>query len=320
MSADVLYLVVPCYNEQETLPLTVPQFTEKLAALHAAGRISDASRVLLVDDGSKDATWEIITTLSADSVWVEGARLSRNRGHQNALLAGLMTAKDRADVTVSLDCDGQDDINAVDKMLDEYEAGCDIVYGVRTDRSTDTAFKRGSARLFYRFCRLMGVESVYDHADYRLMSRRAIEGLAEFNEVNLYLRGLVPLVGYRTATVAYDRTPRVAGKTHYPLGRMLALAVDGITSLSTRPLKLITGLGLGVFVVSLGMILWSILRHFGGATVSGWSSLMCVTLFLGGVQLLCVGVLGEYVGKIYAEVKRRPRYILQETTFEEDPS
>ncbi len=316
MTPYTLYLVIPCYNEAAVLPVTAPLFIEKLTALQNAGRISGASRVLFVDDGSRDDTWNVITALAAKHP-VEGIRLTRNRGHQNALLAGLMTAKERADVTVSLDCDGQDDIDALDRMLDEYEAGCDIVYGVRADRSADSTLKRGSARGFYRLSRLMGVETVYDHADYRLMSRRALEGLAQFKEVNLYLRGLVPLVGYRTSTVAYHRAPRAAGKSRYPLGRMLHLAADGITSLSTRPLKMITALGLGVFFVSLVMIVWCLVRHFTDNTVSGWASQMCVTLFLGGVQLLCVGVLGEYIGKIYAEVKGRPRYLVQETTFEE---
>lgn len=316
MTPYTLYLVIPCYNEAAVLPLTAPQFIEKIAALQFAGRISSASRVLFVDDGSRDTTWDIITALAADTS-VEGIRLTRNRGHQNALLAGLMTAKDRAEVAISMDCDGQDDVNAVDAMLDEYEAGCDIVYGVRADRSADSALKRGSARGFYRLSRLLGADIVYDHADYRLMSRRALEGLAEFSEVNLYLRGLVPLVGYRTATVAYDRAPRAAGQSRYSLGRMLHLAMDGITSLSTRPLKMITALGLGVFLISVIMILWCLVRHFTDNTVSGWASQMCVTLFLGGVQLLCVGVLGEYVGKIYAEVKHRPRYLVQDTTFKE---
>ncbi len=317
MTPYTLYLVIPCYNERAALPLTAPCFIEKLTALQTAGRISPASRVLLVDDGSRDGTWDIITALAADHP-VEGVRLTRNRGHQNALLAGLMTARTRADVTISLDCDGQDDIDAVDRMLDEYEAGCDIVYGVRASRDADSTLKRSSARGFYRLSRLLGAETVYDHADYRLMSRRALDGLAEFKEVNLYLRGLVPLVGYRTATVSYHRAPRAAGESRYPLGRMLHLAVDGITSLSTRPLKLITALGLGVFLISVGMIVWCLVRHFTDNTVSGWASQMCVTLFLGGVQLLCVGVLGEYIGKIYAEVKGRPRYLVQETTFEEE--
>ncbi len=317
MSTPTLYIVIPCYNEEAALPVTSTMFTYKLQSLMDAGRISPDSRVLYVDDGSIDRTWEIIRDLSQDHP-AEGVRLSRNRGHQNALLAGLMVAKERADVTVSIDCDGQDDINAIDAMLTEYEAGCDVVYGVRKNRQSDTAFKRGTAHLFYTLMAKLGAESVYNHADYRLMSRRALEGLSQFEEVNLFLRGLVPLVGYRSSSVFYDRTPRVAGKTHYPFHKMLRLAVDGITSLSVRPLKLITGLGLLVSVISLVMILWSILRYAIGATVSGWSSLMCVVLFLGGVQLLCIGVLGEYIGKIYGEVKRRPRYILQETTFDED--
>lgn len=312
-----LYLVIPCYNEETVLPKTAPLFVDKLCALQEAGCISADSRVLFVDDGSKDATWEIVQGLAAAHDVVEGVRLTRNRGHQNALLAGLMTAKERADAAISMDCDGQDDINAVDKMLAEYEAGCDIVYGVRADRSSDSLFKRSTARAFYRFTRLMGMESVYDHADCRLMSRRALEGLSQFQEVNLYLRGMVPLVGYRSSSVYYDRMERTAGESHYSLRRMMALAIDGITSLSVRPLKMITALGLTVSLVSLGMIVWSLVRHFTDATVSGWSSLMCVILFLGGVQLLCVGVLGEYIGKIYAEVKRRPRYLVQETTFEE---
>lgn len=313
-AVPVLYLVIPCYNEASVLPLTLPLFTAKLTALTAAKKIAPASRVLLVDDGSRDATWDIIAKAAAENPLVEGLRLSRNRGHQNALLAGLMEARRWADATVSMDCDGQDDPDAIDAMLAEYAAGCEIVYGVRQDRRSDTAFKRGSAQIFYRLMNAMGAESVYNHADYRLMSRRALDGLAEFPEVNLYLRGLVPLVGYRSSSVYYTRTPRVAGETHYSLAKMLRLAMDGITSLSVRPLKLITGLGLGVSAVSLVMILWSVIRFFMGKTVTGWSSLMCVILFLGGVQLLCVGVLGEYIGKIYAEVKHRPRYIVSETT------
>lgn len=315
--STVLYLVVPCYNEEQVLPLTAPLFRGKLQALIDAGRISADSRVLYVNDGSRDGTWSVIRSLAESDPLAEGMALSRNRGHQNALLAGLMTAMERADATVSIDADGQDDIDAVDEMLTEYEAGCDVVYGVRSDRATDTGFKRGTAHLFYKLMTGLGVECVYDHADYRLMSRRALEGLAQFNEVNLFLRGMVPLVGYRCGTVAYRRTPRMAGESHYPLHKMLALALNGITSLSVKPLRLITGLGLGVSLISLIMIVWSVVRYFVGATVTGWSSLMCVVLFLGGIQLLCIGVLGEYIGKIYAEVKRRPRYIVSETTWEE---
>ena len=312
----ILYLVIPCYNEETVLPLTAPLFRDKLRALQQAGRIHADSRVLYVDDGSKDGTWAAIQALAAEG-WAEGISLSRNRGHQNALLAGLLTAKERADAVVSIDCDGQDDINAVDEMLMEYEAGCDVVYGVRSDRRSDGLFKRLTAQGFYKFMSSLGVESVYNHADYRLMSRRALEGLAQFGEVNLFLRGLIPLVGYRSSSVYYRRTPRVAGKSHYPFGKMLGLALEGITSLSVKPLKLITALGLSVFAASVGMIIWSFIRHFTDATVSGWSSLMCVVLFLGGVQLLCVGVLGEYIGKIYAEVKGRPRYIIKDSTLSE---
>lgn len=317
-TCPILYLVIPCYNEEAVLPLTAPLFFDKLRALQASGRIHADSRVLFVNDGSRDSTWEIIQSLATDDPLAEGVSLSRNRGHQNALLAGLMVARKRADVTVSIDCDGQDDIDAVDTMLDEYAAGCEVVYGVRADRQSDTAFKRGTAHAFYKLMAKLGVQSVYNHADYRLMSRRALDGLAQFGEVNLFLRGLVPLVGYRSSSVYYTRTERVAGKSHYPLRKMLALALSGITSLSVKPLQMITGLGLGVSFVSLVMIVWTLVRHFSGATVSGWSSMMCITLFLGGVQLLCVGVLGEYVGKIYAEVKRRPRYIISETTFDEE--
>lgn len=319
-TCPILYFVVPCYNEEAVLPLTAPLFCDKLCALQASGRIHADSRVLFVNDGSRDATWEIISSLAADNPLVEGISLSRNRGHQNALLAGLMTARERADVTVSIDCDGQDDIHAVDAMLDEYAAGCDVVYGVRTDRTSDTAFKRGTAQAFYKLMAALGAESVYNHADYRLLSRRALDGLAQFEEVNLFLRGLVPLVGYRSSSVPYTRTERVAGKSHYPLRKMLSLAVNGITSLSTKPLKLITGLGLGVSLISLVMIVWTLVRHFSGMTINGWSSTMCIILFLGGVQLLCIGVLGEYIGKIYAEVKHRPRYIVSETTFDEEAS
>ena len=314
----ILFLVIPCYNEEAVLPMTAPLFFDKLRALQQAGRIDPRSRVLFVDDGSRDATWEVITALSRENELAQGARLSRNRGHQNALLAGLVIARERADVTVSIDCDGQDDINAVDAMLDEYLAGCDVVYGVRSDRTSDTAFKRATAQGFYKLMTRLGVESVYNHADYRLMSRRALDGLAEFGEVNLFLRGLVPLVGYRSSSVYYTRTARMAGKSHYPLHKMLALAINGITSLSVKPLQLITGLGLGVSFISLIMIIWTLVRHFAGATVTGWSSTICIVLFLGGVQLLCVGVLGEYIGKIYAEVKRRPRYLISEMTPEKD--
>lgn len=315
-ACPILYLVIPCYNEETVLPLTAPLFFDKLRELQASGRIHADSRVLFVNDGSRDNTWQVISSLAAENTLAEGISLSRNRGHQNALLAGLMTAREHADVTISIDCDGQDDIGAVDAMLDEYATGCEVVYGVRADRTSDTAFKRGTAQLFYKLMNSLGAESVYNHADYRLLSRRALDGLSQFSEVNLFLRGLVPLVGYRSGIVYYTRTERVAGKSHYPLHKMLSLAINGITSLSTKPLRLITGLGLGVSFISLVMIVWALVRHFSGMTINGWSSTMCIILFLGGVQLLCVGVLGEYIGKIYAEVKRRPPYIISETTFD----
>lgn len=314
---STLYIVIPCYNEQEVLPKTAPMFLDKLSALIGEGRVSDESRILFVNDGSRDDTWKIITELSSKDFHYAGISLSRNRGHQNALLAGLMTAKDLADVTVSMDCDGQDDINAIDQMLTEYRSGAEVVYGVRSKRVTDTFFKRVTAQGFYRLMNGMGVESVYNHADYRLMSRRALNGLAEFSEVNLFLRGMVPLIGYRSAIVYYERAERIAGESHYPFKKMLAFALDGITSLSVKPLKLISSLGLVVSLVSVIMILWTLIRFFCHGTVTGWTSTLCLILFLGGVQLLSIGVIGEYIGKIYSEVKRRPRYIISEKTFGE---
>lgn len=312
-----LYIVIPCYNEEQVLPTTSKMFLNKLNILINSGRIDNKSRILFVNDGSRDKTWEIITRLSAQDCHFCGICLSRNRGHQNALLAGLMTAKESVDVTVSIDCDGQDDINAIDAMLTEYEAGSDIVYGVRSKRVSDTFFKRFTAQSFYKLMSGLGVESVYNHADYRLMSRRALEGLAQFGEANLFLRGMVPLVGFRSSSVFYERAERIAGESHYPFKKMLNFALDGITSLSVKPIKLISSLGFVVFLISLVMIVWSIIRHFTGATVTGWSSLMCIVLFLGGVQLLCIGVVGEYIGKIYTEVKHRPRYIISEVCGDE---
>ncbi len=316
MEHPVLYIVIPCYNEEAVLPLTSGLFLEKLTSFIAAGRIADESRVLFVNDGSKDRTWEIIKELSEKDPHFAGISLSRNRGHQNALLAGLMTAKDLADITISIDCDGQDDINAMDAMLTEYEAGCDVVYGVRAKRDTDTFGKRFTAEGFYKFMNLMGANIVFNHADYRLMSRRALAGLAEFKEVNLFLRGLVPLVGYRSSSVYYDRSERVAGESHYPLGKMLALAFDGITSLSTRPIRMITWLGIFFAAVSFIAVVIVVVQYFMGLTVQGWSSTLCAIFFMGGVQLLCVGVVGEYVGKIYSETKQRPRFLIGEKTFQ----
>ena len=308
---NTLYIVIPCYNEEAVLTSTAPMFLNKLEGLINSGKISDNSRILFVNDGSRDKTLEILNNLCLSDRHYSAISLSRNTGHQNALLAGLMTAKAYADVTISIDCDGQDDINAIDKMLDEYLSGVSIVYGVRASRKTDTFFKRTTALGFYKLMNGLGAESIYNHADFRLMDKKALDGLAEFKEVNLFLRGLVPLIGYRSSIVYYDRTERVAGKTHYPLKKMLSFAIDGITSLSVKPIKLISSLGLIVFILSLLMLLWSLIMHFIGHTIIGWSSIVCIVLFLGGVQLLSIGVIGEYIGKIYSEVKNRPRYIIE---------
>lgn len=316
METPILYIVIPCYNEQEVLPVTSGMFLAKLRQLEGEGMISDKSRVLFVNDGSKDKTWEVIQDLCGQDEHFQGVCLSRNRGHQNALLAGLMTARRHADVTISIDCDGQDDINAMDDMLREYAAGCDVVYGVRSKRDTDTWFKRTTAQGFYKVMKALGADTVYNHADYRLMSRRALDGLAQFGEVNLFLRGLVPLVGYRSSSVYYERAERLAGESHYPLKKMLAFAFDGITSLSIKPIRIITALGFFISVASVIGILWVLITHLVGFTVSGWSSMLCAIFFMGGVQLLCLGVIGEYVGKIYNETKRRPRFIIRETTLE----
>ena len=318
MKTPVLYIVIPCYNEEEVLPVTSGLFLEKIKSLIAAGKVAPESRVMFVNDGSKDRTWEIIQELAASDEHFEGVSLSRNRGHQNALLGGLMTARDRADITISIDCDGQDDINAMDAMVDEYLAGCDVVYGVRSKRETDTWFKRTTAEGFYKVMNALGAETVYNHADYRLLSRRALEGLAQFKEVNLFLRGLVPLVGYRSSSVYYERAERMAGESHYPLKKMLAFAFDGITSLSVKPIRLVTGLGFFISLASFIGIIWVLLTKLFGVTVSGWASMACAIFFMGGVQLLCLGVIGEYIGKIYNETKARPRFIISETTFDKE--
>ena len=313
-----LYIVVPCYNEEEVLPETSRRLREKLEALMTARKISGESRVLFVNDGSKDKTWEIISALHAQCPLFCGVDLTRNRGHQNALLAGLMTAKGRADAVISMDADLQDDVDAVDEMVDKFLDGVDIVYGVRSSRKKDTFFKRFTAEGFYRVMNAMGAETVFNHADYRLMSRRALEGLAEFKEVNLFLRGIVPMIGYRTDTVEYERGERFAGESKYPLKKMLAFAMEGITSLSVKPLRMITALGCGVFFVSIIMIIYNIIRWACGATVAGWASLSCSVWFLGGLILLCLGVVGEYVGKLYLESKDRPRYIIREVLEDTD--
>ena len=307
-----LYIVIPCYNEQEVLPVTAPEFAEQVKKMQEKGLVSEKSKILFVDDGSKDNTWKIIKELSESNNVFCGIKQSRNRGHQNAVLAGLMESKDKCDITISIDCDGQDDISAMESMIKEYLDGCEVVYGVRSSRKKDTFFKRFTAESFYKFLSFMGAEVVYNHADYRLISSRVLQEFADFKEVNLFLRGMVPLVGFNSGTVYYERHERIAGESHYPLKKMLALAFDGITSLSVKPLQLITMMGAGVSVLSAIGIIWVIMSYFAGRTVAGWSSIVCIMCFLCGMQLVALGVIGEYIGKIYMEVKHRPRYIISE--------
>lgn len=315
-TCPVLYLVIPCYNEQEVLPITSKQFLAKLLELSGAGKISPESRVLFVNDGSRDATWQIIQELARQDEHYLGICQSRNRGHQNAVLAGLMEAKDRCDIAISIDCDGQDDINAMNAMVDAYRGGCEVVYGVRSRRDTDTFFKRFTAESFYKLLNAMGAEVVYNHADYRLMSARVLREFANFKEVNLFLRGMVPLVGFASTSVEYERHERLAGESHYPLSKMLGLAFDGITSLSVKPIRMITGFGVAVALVSFIGVIWAVVEAACGATVSGWASMTSIICFVSGVQLICLGVIGEYIGKIYMETKGRPRYIISERTWQ----
>ena len=313
-----LYVVIPCYNEEEVLPETSKRLKNKLEELMEKGKIDRNSKIVFVNDGSKDRTWEIVEKLHEEDHIFSGINLSRNRGHQNALLAGLMTAKNYADMVVSMDADLQDDINAVDEMVEKYLNGIDIVYGVRSSRAKDTFFKKATAEGFYKLMNGMGANTVFNHADYRLMSRRALEGLAQFGEVNLFLRGIVPMIGYRTDVVYYERGERFAGESKYPLGKMLSFAVEGITSLSTKPIRMITGLGFFVFLVSLIILVYSFVRHFMGATIVGWKTLMVSVWAIGGLILLSLGVVGEYIGKIYLETKARPRFLIDEFLNEED--
>ena len=318
--APVLYIVVPCYNEQAVLPVTAPLFLKKLGELAEKGLAAPDSRVLFVDDGSRDASWDLISDMAKRDSRVLGIRQSRNRGHQNAVLAGLMEAKDHCDVTISIDCDGQDDLDAMNAMLAEYAAGSDVVYGVRESRETDSFFKRFTAQTYYKLLAAMGAEVVYNHADYRLISARVLRELENYHEVNLYLRGLIPLVGFKSSTVSYKRAARLAGESHYPLRRMLSLAADGITSLSVRPLQLITGFGAFVALVSFIGVLWALITALCGKSVPGWASTTCIVCFVSGVQLISLGIIGEYVGKIYLETKQRPRYIISERTFDNSES
>lgn len=309
-----LYIIIPCYNEEKVLPITSKEFLAKVTQLINEKKISDKSRIMFVNDGSKDSTWNIIKSLSESDVHYCGICQSRNRGHQNAVLAGLMEAKDKCDITISIDCDGQDDINAMDKMVDEYLSGADIVYGVRSSRKTDTFFKRFTAQSFYKLLNKMGAEVVYNHADYRLISSKVLQEFANFKEVNIFLRGMIPLVGFKSTSVFYERHERIAGESHYPLKKMLGLAFDGITSLSVKPLHMIIGLGTFVSVLSFIGVIWSVISRFTGNTTPGWASTTAIICFIGGIQLLSIGVLGEYIGKIYMEVKQRPRYIISERT------
>lgn len=314
MKTPRLFIVIPCYNEEAVLPITAPLFRDKLLSLSQQGKISPDSRVLFVNDGSKDNTWNLICQLAKDDEHYMGICLSRNRGHQNALLAGLMEAKDKCDITISIDCDGQDDINAMDAMVDEYLTGAEIVYGVRSKRDTDTFFKRFTAESFYKVMKWMGADTVFNHADYRLVSSRALKEFANFREVNIFLRGMFPLVGFKSTCVYYERHERIAGESHYPLKKMLALAFDGITSLSIKPIRIITGLGVFISLAAFALIIYALVSYFTGNVVSGWASSLIVTCFLGGIQLICLGVIGEYVGKIYMETKARPRFIISQRT------
>ena len=317
MSArPILWIVVPCYNEEQVLPLTAPMFLEKLQDLAGREMISLNSRILFVNDGSADRTWEIIRDLAAQDEHYIGICQSRNRGHQNAVLAGLMEARGRCDITISIDCDGQDDINAMDRMVEEYLNGAEVVYGVRAKRDKDSFFKRFTAESFYKLMKTLGAEVVFNHADYRLISAKVLEHFADFEEVNIFLRGMVPLVGFPSATVSYDRAERLAGKSHYPLRKMLALAFNGITSLSVKPITLITTFGIGFSLVGLALMIWAVVEAILGNTVAGWASTICIICLLGGIQLISLGILGQYIGKTYLETKHRPRYIISARTWE----
>ena len=315
-SRPILWIVIPCYNEEDVLPITAPMFLEQIQTMISKEKISAKSRILFVNDGSKDSTWDIICKLAQDDEHYIGISQSRNRGHQNAVLAGLMEARDVCDITISIDCDGQDDITAMERMVDEYLAGAEVVYGVRSKRDTDTFFKRFTAESFYKLLDKMGVETVYNHADYRLISARVLQEFAGFQEVNIFLRGMIPLVGYKSTTVYYERHERIAGESHYPLSKMLAIAVDGITSLSVRTISIITGAGCVVSLIGFVGIIWAIITAILGNAVPGWASIVCIVCFLGGIQLFSLGVIGEYIGKIYLESKHRPRYIISDKTWE----
>ena len=311
---DILYIVIPCYNEEKVLPITHKMFLDELNELIKKEKISADSKIVFVDDGSRDETWKIICDLSEQHGSIEGIQQSRNRGHQNAVLMGMLDSRDKCDICITIDWDGQDDITAIEQMVDKYHEGYEVVYGVRDNRDTDTLFKKYTAQGFYTLLKKMGVDVVYNHADYRLMSKSALDGLSQFKEVNLFLRGLIPLVGFKNTSVYYKRNERLAGESHYPLKKMLALAIDGITSLSTTPLSIITFLGLLISFLSFCFIIWVCIGYFSGSTMSGWASLVSVICLLCGFQLISIGIIGEYIGKIYMEVKGRPRYIISNRT------
>lgn len=313
-----LYLAIPCYNEEEVLWDSAEKLLNKYYDLMSEGKITDDSKIVFIDDGSRDRTWDIISDLHNQNAIFQGIKLSRNRGHQNALLCGLMTLKDKADAVISIDADLQDDINVFDEMIEKFEAGCDVVYGVRSKRETDTFFKRFTAEAFYKILNKMGAKVIFNHADFRLMSWRALEAFSLYRETNIFLRGMVPLIGYKSDIVKYERSERLAGESKYPLKKMLALAWEGITSLSIQPIRMITWLGLIIFLISLIMIIYSVISFFVGATVSGWTSTLCSIWALGGLQLLAIGIIGEYIGKIYLETKRRPRFIVEKYLNDED--
>ena len=313
----ILYIVIPCYNEEEVLPVTFGMFRDEIRDLIAKGKISSESRILFVDDGSKDSTWQIISSLATEDPVFTGIRQSRNRGHQSSVLAGLMEAKDRADIVISIDCDGQDDVTAMEDMVDAYADGCDIVYGIRSNRESDTFFKRSSAQLYYKLLNAMGAEVVYNHADYRLTSSRVLREFANFKEVNLYLRGMFPLVGFKSTSVYYERHERLAGSSHYSLAKMLGLAFDGITSLSIKPIRMIAAIGAIMSFLSFIGIIWAVVDRFMGNTVPGWASTVVIIFLTCGLQMLSLGVIGEYIGKIYMESKHRPRYIISEKTYDD---
>lgn len=312
LMSNCLYIVIPCYNEQEVLGETALRLKNKIIKLQTEGKVSEESKIVFVNDGSKDQTWNLICELHRQEPLFLGINLSRNRGHQNALLAGLLSVKKYADVVISMDADLQDDINAVDQMIDKFQSGFDVVYGVRNKRETDTFFKRATAEAFYKLMNLMGAGTVYNHADYRLLSKRALYALEKFKEVNLFLRGIVPMIGFPSDVVYYERGERYAGESKYPLKKMLSFAVEGITSLSIKPMRMITGLGFLVFLMSIATLIYSLVRHFTGETIVGWTTLMVSIWAIGGLILLSIGVLGEYIGKIYLETKERPRFIVEE--------